>query len=54
VDHPERDDDGRDERKASLNFCAKSYAEGVKGGGKFPARKAAFMDAWEEGVSLAG
>jgi hypothetical protein len=35
-------------------FCAKSYAEGVKGGGKFPAGKAAFMDACEEGVSLAG
>ena len=36
------------------NFCNKSYAEGVKGGGKFPAGKAAFMDACEEGVSLAG
>lgn len=35
------------------NFCAKSYAEGVKGGGKFPAGKAAFMDACEEGVGLA-
>jgi hypothetical protein len=35
------------------NFCAKSYAEGVKGGGIFPAGKLAFMDACEEGVSLA-
>jgi hypothetical protein len=36
------------------NFCDRSYAEGVRGGGKFPAGKAAFMDACEEGVSLAG
>jgi hypothetical protein len=35
------------------NFCAKSYAEGVKGGGRFPAGKLAFMAACEEGVSLA-
>ena len=40
--------------KLPSNFCAKSYAEGIKGGGKFPAGKAAFMDACEEGVSLAG
>ena len=40
--------------KLPPNFCAKSYAEGVKGGGKFPAGKLAFMDACEEGVSLAG
>jgi hypothetical protein len=40
--------------KLPSNFCARSYAEGVKGGGKFPAGKAAFMDACEEGVSLAG
>jgi hypothetical protein len=40
--------------KLPSNFCAKSYAEGVKGGGKFPAGKLAFMDACEEGVSLAG
>jgi hypothetical protein len=39
--------------KLPSNFCAKSYAEGVKHGGKFPAGKAAFMDACEEGVSLA-
>jgi hypothetical protein len=38
--------------KIPSNFCAKSYAEGVKGGGKFPAGRAAFMDACEEGVSL--
>jgi hypothetical protein len=36
------------------NFCAKSYAEGVKGGGRFPAGKGAFMDACAEGVDLAG
>ena len=35
------------------NFCARSYAEGVRGGGRFPAGKLAFMDACEEGVSLA-
>ena len=40
--------------KLPSNFCSKSYAEGVKGGGKFPAGKLAFMDACEEGVSLAG
>jgi hypothetical protein len=40
--------------KLPSNFCAKSYAEGVKGGGRFPAGKPAFMDACEEGVSLAG
>jgi hypothetical protein len=40
--------------KLPSDFCAKSYAEGVKGGGRFPAGKAAFMDACEEGVSLAG
>jgi len=39
--------------KIPSNFCAKSYAAGVKGGGRFPAGKAAFMDACEEGVSLA-
>jgi hypothetical protein len=39
--------------KLPSNFCDKSYAEGVKGGGKFPAGKLAFMDACEEGVSLA-
>lgn len=40
--------------KLPSNFCDKSYSEGVKGGGRFPAGKAAFMDACEEGVSLAG
>jgi hypothetical protein len=39
--------------KLPSNFCSRSYAEGVKGGGKFPAGKAGFMDACEEGVSLA-
>jgi hypothetical protein len=41
-------------KKLPPNFCDKSYAEGVDEGGKFPAGKAAFMDACEEGVSLAG
>ena len=40
--------------KLPSNFCDKSYAEGVNEGGKFPAGKGAFMDACEEGVSLAG
>jgi hypothetical protein len=35
------------------NFCAKSYAEGVKGGGQFPAGRLAFMEACQEGVRLA-
>ena len=35
------------------NFCAKSYAEVVKAGGKFPAGKQAFMEACKEGASLA-
>lgn len=39
--------------KAPAGFCEKSYAAGVKGGGKFPAGKLAFMDACEEGISLA-
>jgi hypothetical protein len=34
------------------DFCARSYKEGVAKGGKFPAGKAAFMEACEEGVSL--
>ncbi|MGH3377374.1 MAG: hypothetical protein ACRDP6_21810 [Actinoallomurus sp.] len=38
--------------KTPSNFCSKSYAAGVKGGGKFPAGKQAFMEACEEGVSL--
>jgi hypothetical protein len=35
------------------NFCGKSYAESVKRGAKFPAGKAAFMDACKEGIDLA-
>jgi hypothetical protein len=35
------------------NFCAKSYADGVREGGTFPAGKAAFMEACQEGVRLA-
>ncbi len=34
------------------NFCAKSYAEGIKGGGTFPAGKLAFMEACAQGVAL--
>ena len=40
--------------KLPSDFCDKAYAEGVSAGGRFPAGKAAFMDACEEGVSLAG
>jgi hypothetical protein len=35
------------------DFCTKSYVQGVKGGGTFPAGKAAFMEACQEGVRLA-
>lgn len=35
------------------NFCAKSYQEGVSGGGKFPAGRAAFIEACEVGVGMA-
>ncbi|MDL4821072.1 hypothetical protein [Actinomadura opuntiae] len=38
--------------KAPSSFCAQSYEEGLKGGGKFPAGRAAFMDACEEGWRL--
>jgi len=38
--------------KIPSDFCAKSYAAGVRHRGRFPAGKAAFMDACEEGVSL--
>ncbi|WP_242909514.1 hypothetical protein [Actinomadura terrae] len=39
-------------KTAPSNFCAKSYLEGVKGGGKFPAGRAAWMAACEEGWRL--
>jgi hypothetical protein len=39
-------------KTAPPNFCAKSYLEGVKGGGKFPAGRAAWMAACEEGWRL--
>lgn len=35
------------------DFCARSYVDGVKKGGTFPAGKAAFMEACQEGVRLA-
>lgn len=38
--------------KAPPNFCAQSYDEGVKGGGKFPAGRGAFMAACQEGWRL--
>jgi hypothetical protein len=34
------------------NFCERSYRDGVKGGGKFPAGKDAYMDACQDGVEL--
>ncbi|MFI0355663.1 hypothetical protein [Actinomadura sp. 9N407] len=36
------------------DFCAMSYQQGVEEGGKFPAGRAAFMEACQEGVRLAG
>lgn len=41
------------EKGPPAGFCAMSYKEGVDKGGKFPAGKAAFMEACEEGVKLA-
>ncbi|GAB3989880.1 hypothetical protein GCM10029978_116170 [Actinoallomurus acanthiterrae] len=35
------------------DFCARSYRDAVKGGGKFPAGKGAYMDACQEGVDVA-
>lgn len=37
---------------APSGFCAKSYQEGVKGGGSFPAGREAFMAACQEGWKL--
>jgi hypothetical protein len=34
------------------DFCARSYRDAVKGGGKFPAGKGAYMDACQEGVDV--
>ncbi|MBT2207899.1 hypothetical protein [Actinomadura sp. NEAU-AAG7] len=39
-------------KTAPSNFCAKSYQEGVKGGGRFPAGRGAWMSACEEGWRL--
>ncbi|RAY10934.1 hypothetical protein DPM19_32880 [Actinomadura craniellae] len=36
------------------NFCEVSYQQGVDEGGQFPAGKAAFMEACQEGLRLAG
>ncbi|XVQ09469.1 hypothetical protein ACQP1W_44240 [Spirillospora sp. CA-255316] len=36
------------------DFCSMSYSQGVKEGGKFPAGRAAFIEACLEGVRLAG
>jgi hypothetical protein len=36
------------------NFCSMSYQQGVEEGGKFPAGRLAFMEACQEGVTLAG
>ncbi|WP_165975474.1 hypothetical protein [Actinomadura rubrisoli] len=36
------------------DFCSKSYNEGIKGGGRFPAGRLAFLDACREGIRLAG
>jgi hypothetical protein len=38
---------------APSGFCATSYQEGVKGGGKFPAGREAFMAACRQGWALA-
>lgn len=35
------------------DFCSRSYADGVRKGGTFPAGKAAFLEACQEGVRLA-
>ena len=34
------------------DFCDRSYAQGVKGGGKFPAGRLAFLEACQEGLRL--
>lgn len=36
------------------NFCAQSYREGLKGGGKFPAGRDTFVRACEQGWRLGG
>ena len=36
------------------NFCAQSYREGVKGGGKFPAGRDTFIRACQQGWTLGG
>ncbi|MBO2455264.1 hypothetical protein J4573_49840 [Actinomadura barringtoniae] len=36
------------------NFCAQSYREGLKGGGKYPAGRDAFMRACQEGWTKGG
>ncbi|GAA3965927.1 hypothetical protein GCM10023085_55530 [Actinomadura viridis] len=42
------------DKRLPANFCSMSYQQGVAEGGKFPAGKAAFMEACAEGVRLAG
>lgn len=41
------------DKRIPSNFCSMSYQQGVAEGGKFPAGKAAFMEACAEGVRLA-
>ncbi|GAA2076595.1 hypothetical protein [Actinomadura alba] len=41
------------EKGLPANFCSISYKEGVDGGGKFPAGRAAFIEACQLGVKLA-
>lgn len=36
------------------DFCATSYTQGVKDGGRFPAGRLAFMEACQEGARQAG
>jgi hypothetical protein len=39
-------------KRLPADFCERSYRDGVQGGGKFPAGKAAYLDACQEGVDL--
>jgi hypothetical protein len=39
-------------KRLPSDFCAKSYRDGVQGGGKFPAGKDAYLDACQEGVDI--
>lgn len=41
-------------KRLPADFCARSYEQGVDGGGTFPLGRYAFMEACQEGLRLAG